>query len=234
MPPFELGLNFSAVGLLLMFAAMVFVAQRGTVTGKLLVGLALSLAALLIADAAEPLGLVEPAHLTLTLFSAPNTILVWLVAKSMLDGDFRMDWRHWGIAATWCVPLWLLQRDFHGWFDLFSKIHVDLLNAYGAALFVYLATSIMLGHSDDLLEPRRRARYYFVIAMVVVTIMAILSEFVLYRISPDLIGTFKLLAVYPLLIAAYFWLIQVKPAHFAFVENGKATASAPLEPKLLA
>lgn len=205
----ELIIKYSAFGLLVMLAMLIIVLERRTWPGRLLILLSLSLASLLVSTVHTD----DTPHFIFCLLNVPNTILVWLFVKSLLDEDFTMGWVNWIIAASWCVPLWIMRIDLHNGFNIFSSIHSDLLNIYACILFAYLVFFILKGWVDDLVEPRRRLRLIFVIGVVTLSLFAIISEFLM---PTRLLGTFKLIAIFPPLIAAYFWIFRVKPDHFVF------------------
>lgn len=213
---FELAIKFSAFGLLVMLAFLLLVAQRKTWPGRLLILLSFSLAALLLSTSYDTLKLSEKTHFIFAMLSVPNTILVWLFAKSLLDENFKMGWFHWTVASSWCVPLWIMQLDYHGYYTLLSSSYAWLLNLYACLLFLHIVYFALRGWADDLVEPRRRLRQVFVIGTVVLTLFAIISEFLLPDGDKVLLGTFKLMAIFPPLIAAYFWIFTVRPNHFAF------------------
>lgn len=208
--------RFSAVGLLFMLALFILVTQRRSLRGGLLILLAISLIGLLIGSAPRELGLDRDLRFICRLIDVPNTIIVWLFAKSLVDDNFRMDWKHWLISGLYCVPLWIARIDAQGYFDIVTGLHFDLLNLYSLGLFVYLLIFIFRGAEDDLIEPRRKFRFYFVFALILLTSMAIASEFVLANAGTRSMISFKILVILPLLIGAYFWILKVRDNHFAF------------------
>ena len=216
MTTIEIVIKFSAFGLLVMLALLLLVSQRKTWPGRLLILLSLSLAALLLSTSEGILDMNEATHFVFATLNVPNTILVWLFAKSLLDENFKMGWLHWTIAASWCVPLWIMRLDHYGYYTLISSSHAWLLNLYACLLFLYIVYFALKGWADDLVEPRRRLRRVFVIGILILTLLAIISEFLLPNGNDALLGTVKLMAIFPPLIAAYFWIFTVRPGHFAF------------------
>jgi AraC-like DNA-binding protein len=216
MSTLELVIKFSAFGLLVMLALLMLVLQRKTWPGRLLILLSLSLAALLLSTSRELLNMSNTAYLIFAMLNVPNTILVWLFAKSLLDENFKMGWLNWGIAISWCVPVWIMRLDHYGYYSLLPSSFAGLMNIYACLLFLYIVFFAIRGWADDLVEPRRRLRRVFVIGVLVLSLFAIISEFYLPPGDEVLLGTFKLMAIFPPLIAAYFWIFAVRPNHFAF------------------
>lgn len=213
--------RFSAVGLLFMLS-LFMITQRRSLRGGLLILLAISVIGLLVGTAPKELGLDRDVRFIFRLIDVPNTILAWLFAKSLVDDDFQMDWKHWAISGLYCVPLWIARFDVHGYFDIVTSWHFDLLNLYSLGLFVYLFVFVIRGAEDDLIAPRRRFRHYFVFALILLTSMAIASEFILTKTGTSMMVSFKILVILPLLIAAYFWMLQLRDNHFAFDRAKKA------------
>lgn len=212
----EMALRFSAVGLLIMLALLTASSQLKSWPGRLMTPLAISLAALLLGTAPSESGLSRDLRFLFRLVDVPNTILVWLLAKSLLNDDFKMSPLYWLLAALYCIPLWIVRLDLNGFFDVVTIYHVYALNAYALALFIYLLFDIIRNLTDDLVEPRRKLRIVLVFAIVVLTIVAITSEFILIGDAQSLQTSFKLLVIYPLLIAIYFWMFKIRTEHFSF------------------
>ena len=199
-----------------MLALLMLVSQRKTWPGRLLILLSLSLAALLLSTSTGVLKMSKTTHFVFGMLNVPNTILVWLFAKSLLNENFKMGWLNWAIAASWCVPLWIMRLDHYGYYSLLSSSHAWMLNLYACLLFLYIVFLALSGWADDLVEPRRRLRRVFVIGILILTLLAVISEFFLPKGDDVLLGTFKLMAIFQPLIAAYFWIFTVRPDHFAF------------------
>ncbi|MEM1037411.1 MAG: helix-turn-helix transcriptional regulator [Pseudomonadota bacterium] len=152
----------------------------------------------------------------------------------MLDDQFRMEAKYWILSGVYCVALWIARFDYHGYFDVVTQMHVGLINLYSLGLFTYLIIDIVKGRGDDLLEPRRRLRIFFVFSLVLLTMFAIASEFLLVGNAARLQISLKMLVISTLIIVAYLWIFQVKPNHFAFVlpeETPEGPAEKPFTKK---
>ncbi len=209
--------RFSAVGLLLMLAIFALRDQRDSWPGRLIILLCISLVALLIGVSPRGLGLSNDAAFIFRLIDVPNTVLAWLFIKSLIDDDFKMNWLHWSIAALWCVPLWIIRFDMQGYYDLVTSAHIAALNIFGAGLFIYLIYFILKGRKDDLVEPRRRLRLIFVFTMIGVALISIGSEFI-FSLDGSL-PFFKAALILAMLIAAYLWMLQMRPDYLGFYES---------------
>ena len=121
MSTIELIIKFSAFGLLVMLALLILISRSKTWSSRLLILLSLSLAALLLSTSADALQMSDTTNFIFAMLNVPNTILVWLLAKSLLHENFKMGWVNWAIAASWCVPLWMMRLDYFGYFNLLSS-----------------------------------------------------------------------------------------------------------------
>jgi len=199
-----------------MLSALVFVYQRKTWPGRLLVLLALSLSALIFRHSALLLDFSRDTVFVIGLFDVPNTVFVWLFVISLLTSKFQMNWIYWALGALWCLPLWFLRLSLHLRLDSFNPIYVTALNIYGLCLFLYLGYIVVRDWPSDLVERRRRLRLAFVILIIVTAIIAIGTEALLFqdRLADAMIA--KLFAIYPSLIAAYFWILKIPENQFQF------------------
>ncbi|MEL6360909.1 MAG: helix-turn-helix domain-containing protein [Pseudomonadota bacterium] len=135
-----------------------------------------------------------------------------------------MTWRYWLMAAVFCIPIWIARFDVQGFFDIITGTHIVLLNVYALCLFIYLIIDILRGRIDDLIEPRRRLRVFFVFGLVLLTILSIASEFILIGDAYNLQVPFKMIVISALTVSAYLWILQVRPDHFAFNQTPQSTS----------
>lgn len=215
-PLADLFFRFSTVSLLLLLAAFSFRDGRKSWPGRLLIVSCLSLACLLIGTLPHNLGLSERLRFAARLGDVPNTIAIWLFLKALLDDKFKMDWKHWSLVALWCIPLWAVRFDIEGYFDFFTANHIHMLNLFAGALYIYLIVYAIIGHKDDLVEPRRRLRFYFVFFTLLLTLIAIGLEFFFDGYSLAMVSLLKTALIFPPVIACYFWLLKMGAHQLSF------------------
>ena len=209
-------IRFASVGLLLLLVFFALRDQSRNTRGWLFVLLCISLIAQLLASAPHDYGLSSITLLIFGLLNAPNTILAWLFIKALADDDFSMTPIYWFLAALWCIPLWIGRFDEHGFYNLVTSTHVNILNFFALSLFIYLGYHIIKGRRDDLVEPRRRLRFIIVIAMISVAIVSIASEFFLQFHASSLLKAALMLM---LLMTVYLWMLQIRPDYLIFNES---------------
>ena len=179
--------------------------------------------ALLIGTAPSEFGLPRNVKFFFGLLDVPSTILTWLFVQSLLKDNFKMTRAYWLLTALWCIPLWIVRFDFGGYFDIITAAHVHMLNLFALGLFLYLVVTIIKDRPDDLVETRRRLRYYFVYATLFFSILSIGSEFIVRDVA-----LFKLIVISPILLIGCLWMLKIPQDHFefTFMHEPKAANSA--------
>lgn len=211
--------RFGAIGLLFLLLILTLRDQRDNWPGRLLAALSITLAALLFSTAPAIYGLSADAKFIAGLINVPSVILIWLFVQSLLKDNFKMTGLYWLLAALLCVPLWIARFESHGYFDIITGAHLALLNLYALALFVYLMITTVKDRPDDLIEPRRRLRQYFIYASICFTILSIGSAFI---VQNDV--SFELFVIVPILLVKCLWMLKIPRGHFAFMSE-KSPAS---------
>lgn len=117
----------------------------------------------------------------------------------------------------------MYRLDSQGITDILGEPLLNAVNIYTLGLFSNLTFDVLKGLRDDLLEPRRKLRFFFVFTIVVLTIVSTASEFVLVGDTRYLRVPFKALVFLPLVFATFFWIFRVRSNHFAFPAPVTAT-----------
>jgi len=217
----DLFLRSVTIGLLLTLAALCIRDVRQYWPGRFLILSCFSLSCLIFGALPYHLGLPDTLRFAIRLCDVPNTIAIWLFVKSLLDEKFKMGWQNWTIAGLWCIPVWAIRFDIQGYFDLFTSTHINLLNLFALALFIYLIFYALSGVQDDLVEQRRRFRFYFVLATICFAIIAVGSELLLTEQSLAALALIKTLLILPLVAICFFWLSKISPDHITLERGAK-------------
>lgn len=214
--------RFGAIGLLFLLSILTIRDQRDNWPGRLLCGLSITLIALLISTAPTNYGFSEDVKFLAGLINVPSTIIIWLFVQSLLKDGFRMTGVFWLLAALWCFPLWIERFQSHGYFEIKTDAHVNVLYVYALGLFLYLIITIVKDGSDDLIEPRRRLRQYFIYATLFFTVISIGSELVVQNAF-----LFKLVVIVPILIIKCLWMLKIPKNHFGFMSAQRSVNRVP-------
>jgi len=219
--------RFSGIGLLL-FLALVSLRDARSWKSSLYLALScVSLAALLIGYAPDPLLPPEPIYAFARFIDIPHLVFVWLLALSLFDKSFRLRAVHILIGILYCAPIvWLRLNEFSllpalpNWIFIYGSLT-------SVALMFHLCYATLRGRPDDLLVARRKSRVYFVIVIVFVALAAAVIDPL-----PNTIGqidkrTAKMLSIWPAIMWCGVWLLALnqRSAHFGEIAgSGRALA----------
>ena len=223
-----IGLSHAVVTLLLVVALLAARDARGSVQGRLLVLLALSLAALELATG--PNGPTGPLKTVLRLAGASNLALFWLFCLSILRDDFRMRPAEWVGSVLLVVGPLLVILGGGG------AATGPLLEAFSAAapfaMIVHVAWVAISERSGDLVDARRRARLWIPLALAFAALTSVLSEEVADPAAASLIRNG--LAGLPISLVLLWWLARIDPMRLRFETPAAAPKVDPRDQALLA
>jgi AraC-like DNA-binding protein len=187
---------------------------RHIAQGQLLALLAVCLASLTVTGLPGIENISKPIYLLARLLGIANIGLLWWFCVSLLRDDFRVDRFAWiGMVAFSIAPLL--------YFAEYLGVAIPQRNAietYGSvAPFVMLAHLVWVTLSErnaDLVEPRRRARLWLIVAIVVAALISLVSE---YLPDPQQASFLRNgLGVLPAQLAVLLWLAELNPAKLEF------------------
>lgn len=209
----DLLLRFSALGLLLSLAFLSYRDRNVLKNSALLFFLCISLMALMLSTLPNELELSFELKTIIKLIDAPNTVLAWLFAKSLLKDDFSLDKPHIFLASLYCIAFWImLLNGYFLWFSLLP-IHWIILNLYALGLFAHLLVDIVQDWKNDLVESRRWIRLGFVCTITFLVGFLIAAEVFSVYISREVMNLFKVAVTFILTLAGHLWFLQITPRH---------------------
>ncbi len=225
-------LSFSLISLLSVLMLMVFRDARHLIQGKLFI--ALSLCFILLTLVTLPLE-VKPSgwfYWLARLLACLNVGFIWWFCLSLLKDDFKLFWFEWlGFIFLTLLPLAYALYDFG-----FKFISVDFLNnlrGFPSLLMVAHVVWIAIkGKNNDLVETRRSARNWLVMALALASFLSILSESY-SNIMPEQL--LRPLLALPIILFTILWLSRVNPEALIFeTKSFKQQKESSGEPKILA
>ena len=169
-------LRYSSVTLLFLIAVLAVRDGRKFRPTIYIVLAALTIAFMLLGTSPPELRLPNPFYALVRLLDFGNIVFIWWLGLAIFQDNFRLRWPHWFIFALNFVALMpgrILELRGNTYFHPLANYGLDLvtLGIMGHLVFVALK-----GRTDDLVERRRRFRLFFVLAMVISTLTAILAE----------------------------------------------------------
>jgi AraC-like DNA-binding protein len=216
--------RFSGIGLLAILAVFASREVYAWRSARYLVAACLSLIALFLTMAPQSLGLSAAVQSFSGLLSVPHLILVWLFALSLFEQNFKMEAWHWLVGVIYCAPLLWIELNGIAVVVNTSTWVLHMATFFSLALMGHLVFSTLRGRTNDLLERRRSARIYFVLAIVFVAIVTALSDPLTLGRSDIDRGFIKTLAIWPAIVWAAFWVLGIDPNAIAFRDQANQSA----------
>lgn len=206
--------RFLAHTALTIFVAIAFLAirdARHTLPGRLCAALSVSAGAQYLAGWAE---LPEGPALLARALGVANVGLVWWFCLSLLRDDWRPGAAEWlGMAALCLAPLIY----FLAWLGLPTPFP-DAVSWYGSAaplvMIAQVAWVAVAERQADLVEPRRRARVWLVVACLAMLVVSLATEELTDPLAASLIRNLMLGPA--ILFPTFLWLVRLPAERFAF------------------
>ena len=222
-------LSYSSIMLFGLIAVLAIRDGRKVLQGRLLAFLAICLAGLGLAIMPGADQMRNSAHIAARLIGLPNVGLIWWFALSLLRDDFRLDRvALMGMLALSFAPM-VYFLEYFGWVPPFA----GLIDTVGS-----VAPFFMIGHilwialserATDLVEPRRRARLWIVLAVMGASAVSMVAEYLGNPLHASLV---RLLGTIPAQLALFFWLTELRSEQLLFVPAPNAAPSVPeISPK---
>jgi AraC-like DNA-binding protein len=210
-------IRYPTVTLLLLFAVLALRdgwKQKPTLFAALL---CISVAALLLGTSHPDLKLPALPHLIVRLLDVPSVALIWWFGLSMFEDDFKLGKLEWAGMAVVFFPVLAFRLEEIGYIEQLPPILPYVVTAISVLMMLHLFYVTLNGRKDDVIESRRRVRFYFVIALIVVTILIVVSE----RLFPSpeyylRLSLFRAATILALALWGLLWLARAQPEKLTF------------------
>ena len=215
-------LRYSTVTLLFLIAILAIRDGRNFRPTVYIVLTTLTVAFMLLGTSRPELQLPQPFHSIVRFGDIANIVFIWWLGLAIFQDNFRLRWPHWTVFALNFVVLFpsrLMEFQGGGFLPPVINYGLDLVTA---GIMVHLAYVALKGRADDLIEPRRRLRLNFVLALVLVTLTAMMAENVLQLSHPEFLSTFRCMIIFPLALWGVLWLTQMHPEKIIFKDTKKS------------
>ncbi len=185
-----------------------------------------SVGAMLLTTVPPELRLPGPMHLFFRIADVGNIVFIWWLGLAMFDDEFRLRWWHWLVLFINCallIPNRLLEYFSDPYFPPLVNYTLDLITIGTMGHLIYVA---LKGRKDDLIEPRRRLRLYFILALVLTTLIALFAENLLQDNQLELLQTLRCAIIFPMALWGVLWLTEMHPEKVIF-ETSEHQEDAP-------
>ena len=230
-------IRFPAISLLVLLAILAIRDGRHLVQGRIIIALGITLGAMLLSTAPVETRPPSPLYEGLRLIDTANIVFVWWFSLSIFQDDFRLRTFHWlTLGAYLGIALPGRVSYLFGSFDLpiIFEIAVRMISI---GMVVHLLWVALSGLRDDLIEARRKTRFWYVIAVSIATALVVIGEMFYTSITGDnsdppslsLIRTAIILP--PVLLGAYLYLTLNREALLFEPMPARAKPKPKIDPK---
>lgn len=220
-------IRYPTIALLLLFAGLALRDGWRSPPARYAAFLSVTLSALLLGTAKPELQLPHLAQVVVRLLDVPSLVMVWWLGRSMFEDDFRLDGFAWAGFGLYCAPVIAFRLRDLGLIEapLSSlSIGVDFVSY---AMMAHLAWVVMRGRRDDLVEPRRRFRAYFILSLILAAIAMVVGENLFERTLNDDLSVLRAVIALPLVLWGLFWLTRFSPELLSFEPAPRLVSDAP-------
>lgn len=220
-------LRYSSVTMLFLIAILAVRDGRKFPPTIYIVLATVAIAFMLLGTSLNEFRLPQPFHAIVRFGDVANIVFIWWLGLAIFQDDFRLRWWHLSVFSLNCVILLPHRvRELQGddYFHHGLNLGLDLVMV---GIMAHLVFVTLKGRADDLVEPRRRLRLYFVLAMVLATLSAMLVENLLTRSHPEFLQTLRCIIIFPLALWGILWLTEMHPEKITFTDGSKPDESEP-------
>lgn len=220
-------LRYSTVTLLFLIALLALRDGRKFRPTIYIVLTTVTVAFMLLGTSRPELRLPEPFHMIVRFGDVGNIVFIWWLGLSIFQDGFRLRWPHWVVLAlNYGVLFPNRLMEFQGGGEIPRVINYGL-DLVTIGIMVHLAYIALKGRADDLIEPRRRLRLYFVLALIASTLTAMFAENLLQENHEEFLATFRCMIIFPLALWGVLWLAEMHPEKITFKEPAKSIDKKP-------
>lgn len=225
-------LRYGSVTLLFLAGFLALRDGRGSRLGIYIFLVAFTVAALLLTTVPPELQLPRPIHFFFRFADIGNIVFIWWLGLAMFNDNFRLRWWHWAVLVLSCaaiLPSRMIELNGAGHIHPLTQYGLDLVTLGIMGHLIYVA---LKGRADDLIEPRRRFRLYFVLALVGATLTAVFAENLLQENHNEFLQTLRCIIIFPMVLWAVLWLTQMHTEKLVFeAPKDKLTVKSGIDPR---
>lgn len=205
--------RFSGLGLLLLTIPLVWVAKAET---KSMFFLLLTQIMVLVHLLGFTPPIFHPPDLlrqTFRMLDVGLIVAVWFFVLSLFKQDFKISLFHL-VLGVFVVLLMLAERLVQfGHLETLPNWWQHVVNASAFFISIHMMYFALTGHTDDLVEARRKTRILMMLMVVIAaTIMIVLGSVLLPEFQP----TINAISLWPVIFALSYWVMGVDRSVFAF------------------
>lgn len=223
-------LAFGSITLFALGTALAIRDTRHILPGKILIALLVSLTCLAATIHPESHLLPSPLLAVSTAIGVPNLGLLWWFCLSLLRDNFKVSaFEYLGLIALACTPFFYFFESLGYILPFGTTVH-DLGSIPPVIMVGHITWVALSERNSDLVEHRRRARFWIVFAPLAALLVSLFSE----SMGSDRLASILRngLGVIPAQLVLLFWLTQISPERLQFKAPAKVATDEPaIDPK---
>lgn len=224
--------RYFAVAFLLITAVLAFRDGKNSTPARFAVLAVISVAALLLSTAPAPLKLPQVPFAIAHTLDIPNIVFIWWLCLSMFQDEFKLKLWHWAVFIIYISMGFAYRLLEYGSIKYIPNGFELLLDVVTLAMMLHLVFVALRGRADDLVEPRRRLRLFFVLALTIGSSISILVENLFIENFGAEVTLFRALITLPLSVWGLLWLTKFQPEKLSFqASQSKEIKPAGLDPR---
>jgi len=220
-------LRYSTVTMLLLIAVLALRDGRKFPPAIYVVLATVTIACMLLGTSLPEVQLPQPFHSLVRFGDVGNIVFIWWLGLAIFQDGFRLRWLHWAVMAINCavlLPSRFMELRGQEYFHPVLNYGLDIITV---GIMGHLIFVVLKGRADDLIEPRRRLRLYFILAMVMATLTAVFAENLLQTNHNEFLQTLRCIIIFPLALWGVLWLTQMHPEKIFFERTAKSIVKNP-------
>lgn len=224
--------RFSGIGMLLLLVVFAIRDHRKWQSAPYLIAASVSTACLFFGY--SPISL-KPSGWFLALVrfgDIPHLVFVWLFALSLFKTNFKLSYTYVAFSIAYCAPILWLRLSDYGIGPLPPKF-LPIFSLSSLFIVGHLCIVLLKGRNDDLSAARRKSRLYFVSLILLVTVVATLSDLLLNSQTIVPISSIKIMSIWPVILAGIFWMIRFDQEAVCFDSKPSLENKLSIKDKLL-
>ncbi|MBL4869468.1 MAG: AraC family transcriptional regulator [Robiginitomaculum sp.] len=209
-------IRYSTITLLLLLGLLAYRDRKNSTPALYVVLVTISVAALMIITAPGELKPPRTPYIIIHLIDVPNIAFIWWLGLSMFEDDFRLNKWHWAMFILYTGLIFIYRLLEYGAIAHVSPVFNLFVDIVTFAMMAHLFLVAIKGRADDLIEPRRRFRLFFVLALVIGTALTVLAENIFMPEFTDEVALFRAAIALPLTLCGILWLVTFHPEKLSF------------------
>lgn len=229
--------RFAGITILLLVAFFALRDARHLLQGRLAAAMCICLSGMLINTLPDWYDAPFAVEAIAWILHIPNIVLLWLFALSLFQDDFEMRRLHWAILGAAFLLLPGIQASIELEFQAGIFFFVVVNRLMGFLLLAHLLWTAWSGWRDDLIEARRRTRFWFILGLGVTALIIVSGEAIHYGLTfdnddPAWFTTARTILAMPMILVGAFWFLKMLPETLLFEKTTRpAAVSAKVDPK---